>query len=119
MMQVGILKTEEDYKKALARLDETFDAQANTKEGDEAELLMLLIESYEKEHYPIDPPDPIEAIKFRMEQMGMKKKDLAEVIGYKSRVTEILSRKRKLTLKMIRNLHEKLRIPYESLMADY
>ena len=118
-MQMGILKTEEDYKKALARLDEIFDAPANTKEGDEAELLMLLIESYENEHYPIDPPDPIEAIKFRMEQMGMKKKDLAEVIGYKSRVTEILSRKRKLTLKMIRNLHEKLRIPYESLMADY
>ena len=119
MMQMGILKTEEDYKKALARLDEIFDAPANTKEGDEAELLMLLIESYENEHYPIDPPDPIEAIKFRMEQMGMKKKDLAEVIGYKSRVTEILSKKRKLTLKMIRNLHEKLRIPYESLMADY
>lgn len=118
-MQMGILKTEEDYKKALARLDEIFDAPANTKEGDEAELLMLLIESYENEHYPIDPPDPIEAIKFRMEQMGMKKKDLAEVIGYKSRVTEILSKKRKLTLKMIRNLHEKLRIPYESLMADY
>ena len=79
----------------------------------------MLIENYENEHYPIGPPDPIEAIKFRMEQMGMKKKDLAEVIGYKSRVSEILSRKRKLTLTMIRNLHEKLKIPYESLMTDY
>ena len=79
----------------------------------------MLIENYENEHYPIGLPDHIEAIKFRMEQMGMKKKDLAEVIGYKSRVSEILSRKRKLTLTMIRNLHEKLKIPYESLMTDY
>ena len=114
-----ILKTGEDYERALSRLDEIFDAPINSKEGDEAELLVLLIENYENEHYPIGPPDPIEAIKFRMEQMGMKKKDLAEVIGYKSRVSEILSRKRKLTLTMIRNLHEKLKIPYESLMTDY
>ncbi len=118
-MAVGILRTEEDYRKALDRLDDIFDAPANSREGDEAELLVLLIENYENEHYPMAPPDPIEAIKFRMEQMGMKKKDLAEIIGYKSRVTEILNRKRKLTLRMIRNLHEKLRIPYESLMTDY
>lgn len=118
-MKPGIIKTEEDYEKALERLEEIFDASANSPEGDEAELLVLLIENYENIHYPIDAPDPIEAIKFRMEQMGMKKKDLAEIIGYKSRVTEILSRKRKLTLKMIRNLHEKLKIPYESLMTDY
>lgn len=118
-MKPGIIKTEEDYTKALERLDQVFDASINTTEGDEAELLVLLIEKYENEHYPIDPPDPIEAIKFGMEQMGMKKKDLAKVIGYKSRVTEIFSGKRKLSLKMIRNLHEKLKIPYESLMADY
>ena len=118
-MRMGLLKTGEDYERALSRLDEIFDAPINSKEGDEAELLVLLIENYENEHYPIGPPDPIEAIKFRMEQMGMKKKDLAEVIGYKSRVSEILSRKRKLTLTMIRNLHEKLKIPYESLMTDY
>lgn len=118
-MKVKILKTEKDYEKALSRLDEIFDAPTNTKEGDEAELLVLLIEKYEDEHYPIGPPDPIEAIKFRMEQMGMKKKDLAEVLGYKSRVTEILNRKRKLSLKMIRSLHEKLKIPYESLMTEY
>ncbi len=118
-MKTGIIKTEEEYTTALEKLDKVFDAPANSKEGNEAELLMLLIENYESMHYPIDSPDPIEAIKFRMEQIGMKKKDLAEVIGYKSRVTEIFSRKRKLTLKMIRNLHEKLNIPYESLMQEY
>ncbi|MBN1251830.1 MAG: helix-turn-helix domain-containing protein, partial [Bacteroidales bacterium] len=77
----------------------------------------ILIEKFEDEHYPIGPPDPIEAIKFRMEQMDMKKSDLAEIIGYKSRVSEILSRKRKLSLNMIRRLHKKLKIPYETLMA--
>jgi HTH-type transcriptional regulator/antitoxin HigA len=77
-----------------------------------------LIEKYEDEHYPIEAPDPIEAIKFRMEQMDMNNQDLAEVIGYKSRVSEIFNRKRKLTLNMIRNLHKKLKIPYESLMAE-
>ncbi|SMO70263.1 hypothetical protein SAMN06265379_105139 [Saccharicrinis carchari] len=82
-------------------------------------MIGVLIERYEEKHYPIGPPDPIEAIKFRMEQMDMNKSDLANILGYKSRVTEILSRKRKLTLKMIRNLHEKLNIPYESLIADY
>ncbi|MEO1256360.1 MAG: helix-turn-helix domain-containing protein, partial [Bacteroidota bacterium] len=83
------------------------------------EVLSILIEKYEDEHYPIEAPDPIEAIKFRMEQMDMSKKDLAQVLGYKSRVSEIFSRKRKLTLKMIRNLHVKLKIPYESLLTDY
>jgi len=82
-------------------------------------LLSLLIEKYEDEHYPIEAPDPVEAIKFRMEQTGMTKKELAEVIGYRSRVSEILNRKRKLNLKMIRNLHEKLNIPYESLIKEY
>jgi HTH-type transcriptional regulator/antitoxin HigA len=114
-----IIKTDIEYQSALKRLDEIFDASAESKEGDEAELLMLLIENYEESNYSIDAPDPIEAIKFRMEQSGMKKKDLAEILGYKSRVTEILTKKRKLTLKMIRNLHEKMRIPYESLMTDY
>ena len=76
-------------------------------------------EKYEDEHYPIGPPDPIEAIKFRMEQMDMKNSDLAEIIGYKSRVSEIFSKKRKLTLEMIRRLHTKLNIPYETLISDY
>lgn len=118
-MKIKVIKTEEDYEQALSRLEDIFHAPADSPEGDEAEVLSILIEKYEDEHYPIDPPDPIEAIKFRMEQMDMKQKDLAEIIGYKSRVSEVLSRKRKLTLKMIRNLHEKLNIPYESLMTEY
>jgi len=115
-MKIKVLKTEEDYNQALKRLEVIFDAPSNSKEGDEAELLTILIEKYEDKHYPIDSPDPIEAIKFRMEQMDLDNNDLAKVIGYKSRVSEIFNHKRKLTLKMIRNLHEKLKIPYESLI---
>ncbi len=118
-MDIKAIKTEADYSQALKRLEEIFHAPEDTPEGDEAEVLSILIEKYEDKHYPIGPPDPIEAIKFRMEQTGMNNKDLAEIIGYKSRVSEIFSRKRKLSLKMIRNLHEKLKIPYESLLSDY
>jgi len=118
-MGIKAIKNEEDYNQSIKRLEEIFHALENTKEGDEAEVLSILIEKYEDEHYPIEAPDPIEAIKFRMEQMEMSKKDLAQVLGYKSRVSEIFSRRRKLTLKMIRNLHEKLKIPYESLLTDY
>ena len=116
-MKIKVIKTEEDYNEALLRLEKVFHAAENTPEGDEAELLAILIENYEGKHYQIDAPDPIEAIKFRMEQLGMKQKDLAEIIGYKSRVSELFSRKRKLTLKMIKNIHEQLNIPYESLLA--
>jgi HTH-type transcriptional regulator/antitoxin HigA len=84
-----------------------------------ADLLGILIEKYEDEHYPIEAPNPIEAIKFRMEQMDMDNQGLAKIIGYKSRVSEIFSHKRKLNLKMIRNLHDKMKIPYESLISDY
>ena len=118
-MNIKIIKTEEDYQQALKRLEEIFDAPIDSPEGDEAEILSILIEKYEDEHYPIEPPDPIEAIKFRMDQMDMKKSDLVEIIGYKSRVSEIFSRKRKLTLQMIRRLHDKLKIPYEALIMDY
>jgi len=118
-MEINVIKTEEDYNKALKKLEEVFDAPVNSPQGDEAELLTLLIEKYEEEHYPIESPDPIEAIRFRMEQMNMNKKDLAEVIGYKSRVSEILNRKRKLSLNMIRKLHKKMRIPYDSLLSEY
>lgn len=118
-MNINVIRTEEDYQQALKRLEEIFDAPVESLEGDEAEILTILIEKYEDENYPIDPPDPIEAIKFRMEQLDMKKNDLAEIIGYKSRVSEIFSRKRKLTLNMIRNLHDKLNIPYDSLLSDY
>jgi len=118
-MDIKVIKTEEEYTKALKRLEEVFHAPVDSVEGDEADLLSILIEKYENEHYPIEAPDPIEAIKFRMEQMDMSKKELAEIIGYKSRVSEIFSRKRKLTLKMIRNLHDKMNIPYESLISNY
>ncbi len=118
-MKIKVIKTEEDYQKALKRLEVIFDSAPDTPEGDEAELLSILIEKYEDEHYPIDAPDPLEAIRFRMEQLDMDKKDLARVIGYKSRVSEIFSKKRKLTLKMIRQLHQKLNIPYETLMQEY
>lgn len=118
-MNIRAIKTETDYNQALKRLETIFHAPTDSEEGDEAEILSILIEKYEDEHYPIEAPDPIEAIKFRMEQMGMNNNDLAEIIGYKSRVSEIFSRKRKLSLKMIKNLHEKLKIPYESLISDY
>jgi len=117
-MDIKIIKTEEDYAKTIKRFEEIFHAPENSKEGDEAELLSFLIEKYENKFYPIEAPDPIEAIKFRMEQMDLTNKDLADIIGYKSRVSEVFSRKRKLTLKMIKNLHEKLNIPYESLIVD-
>ena len=118
-MEIKVIKTEKDYNKALKRLEVVFDAPIDSPQGDEAELLTILIENYEEEHYPIEAPDPIEAIRFRMEQMNMNKKDLAEVIGYKSRVSEILNRKRKLSLNMIRQLHKKLKIPYDSLLTEY
>jgi HTH-type transcriptional regulator / antitoxin HigA len=117
-MNIKVIKTEEEYNQALKRLEVIFDAPVDSQEGDEAELLSILIEKYEDEHYPIESPDPIEAIKFRMEQLNMSNQDLAEVIGYKSRVSEIFNHKRKLTLKMIRSLHKKLNIPYESLIAE-
>ncbi len=118
-MKIQPIKTEVDYKQALKRLEEIFDAKKGTEEGDELEILSILIENYEKEHYPVDLPDPIEAIKFRMEQLGMKQKDLAEVVGFKSRVSEILNKKRKLTLEMIRNLSKELNIPSDVLIQNY
>lgn len=118
-MTIKVIKTERDYQKALKRLELIFDAKKGSKEGDELELLSLLIDNYEKVRYMVDLPDPIEAIKFRMEQLGYKQKDLAEAIGLKSRVSEILNRKRKLTLDMIRKLHDVLGIPIEVLVKEY
>lgn len=118
-MKLKVIKTEKEYNAALARLEEIFDSKLNSKDADELELLSVLIEKYENEHYPIDLPDPIEAIKFRMEQLGYKQKDLAEAIGLKSRVSEILSRKRKLTIEMIRKLNMILGIPTEVLIKEY
>ncbi|MBF9254382.1 helix-turn-helix domain-containing protein [Pontibacter sp. 172403-2] len=118
-MNIRLIKTEEDYQLALQRLEDIFDAEPDTPEGDELEVLAFLIDSFEKEHFPIDAPDPIDAVKFRMEQLGIKQKDLAEVLGFKSRVSEVLNRKRKLTLEMIRNLHKRLNIPTNVLIQEY
>jgi len=118
-MKITPIKTEKDYQKALERLELVFDAKKGTEKGDELEILSILIDKYENEKFPIEMPDPIEAIKFRMEQMGMKQKDLVELVGFKSRVSEIMNRKRKLTLDMIRKLHTTLHIPTEVLVQDY
>jgi HTH-type transcriptional regulator/antitoxin HigA len=118
-MNIKPIRNESDYQSALVRLEVIFDAKRGTDEGDELEILSILIDTYEKEHFPIELPDPIEAIKFRMEQMGMKQKDLAEVIGFKSRVSEIMGRKRKLSLDMIRKINQTLHIPTEVLIQYY
>ena len=118
-MKILPIRNEKDYQKALDRLEDIFDAKKGTEEGDELEILSILIDRYENENFPIGMPDPIEAIKFRMEQMGMNQKDLAEVVGFKSRVSEILNKKRKLTLSMIRKLNTNLHIPTEVLVQDY
>ena len=118
-MEIKPIKTEKDYDKALERLELIFDANPNSKEGDEAEILSMLIDSYENKHYPIGPPDPIEAIKIRMEEMNLKQKDLVGVIGGKSRVSEILNKKKKLTVEMIRELEKILHISASVLVNNY
>lgn len=118
-MELKPIKTEADYVQALGRLEKVFDAKKETKEGDELEILGILIEKYENEHFPIELPDPIEAIKFRMEQLGYNQNDLADVIGQKSKASEILNKKRKLSLEMIRKISTQLRIPTEVLVQAY
>ncbi len=118
-MTIKPINNETDYQEALKRLEIIFDSKKGTLEGDELEILGILLEKYENEHFPIDFPDPIEAIKFRMEQMGYNQTDLAKVVGLKSRASEILNRKRKLTLEMIRNIHDRMNIPTEVLIQNY
>ena len=118
-MNIKPIRTESDYQSALQRLEEIFDAPNGTLESDEADILGLLIDEYEKKHYPIDTPDPIEAIKIRMEEMGLKQVDLVDTIGGKSRVSEILNRKRRLTVEMIRKLTTRLNISTRVLINDY
>jgi HTH-type transcriptional regulator/antitoxin HigA len=118
-MNIQLIKTENDYNQALKRLDLIFDAKRGTEQGDELEVLGMLIEQYENEHFPIELPDPIEAIKFRMEQMGYNQNDLAKILGFKSRASEVLNRKRKLSLEMIRQLHIGLNIPTDVLIQTY
>jgi HTH-type transcriptional regulator / antitoxin HigA len=118
-MNIKLIKTEEDYKSALNRLEVVFDAPIGTPESDEADVLALLVDEYEKQHYPIEAPDPIEAIKIRMEEMQLKQADLIPEIGGKSRVSEILNKKRKLTVEMIRNLAARLNLSAGLLVRDY
>ena len=118
-MNIKPIRTKKDYEQALERLEVIFDAKKGTDKGVELEILGMLIENYENEKFPINFPDPVEAIKFRMEQLGYNQTDLANVVGLKSRASEILSRKRKLSLEMIRQLHDRLNIPTEVLIQAY
>jgi HTH-type transcriptional regulator/antitoxin HigA len=118
-MEIRPIKTEKDYNKALERLEQIFDAPINSKEGDEAEILSILIDNYENKYYPIEAPDPIEAIKIRMEEMNLKQKDLVGVIGGKSRVSEILNKKKKLTVEMIRKLEDLLHLSASIFVNNY
>ena len=118
-MNIKPIKNEQDYQESLTIIESLMNAKPDTIEMDELEVLTTLVESYEEQYYKIDAPDPIEAIKFRMEQEGLKQKDLISIVGSKSRVSEILNKKRKLTIEMIRNLHNQLHIPIESLFLDY
>lgn len=118
-MEIKPIKTEHDYQKALERLEVIFDAKKDSSEGDELEVLGILIDQYENEQFPVGMPDPIEAIKFRMEQLGYSQNDLANIVGLKSRASEILNRKRKLSLEMIRKIHEVLNIPTDVLIQSY
>jgi len=116
-MNIKPIKTKMDYEAALQKIEELFGAKLNTDEGDLIDVLTTLVEAYERKHFKIAPPDPIEAIKFRMEQLGLKQSDIADVIGGKNRASEILNKKRELTAKMMRDLHRKFNIPAESLLA--
>ena len=115
-MEIRPIKTEADYEATLKEIEGLMAAEAASPEGDRLDVLVILVEAYEREHYPVDFPDPIEAIKFRMEQQGLTVEDLVPVIGRKNRVYEILARKRPLTLRMIEGLHETFSIPAESLL---
>ena len=116
-MDIQPIKTEADYDHTLAEINELWGAEPDTPEGDRLDILMTLVEAYETKHHPIDPPDPVDAILFRMEQQGLTRKDLEPILGSRSRVSEVLNRKRTLSLDMVRKLHKQLNIPLESLVG--
>ena len=118
-MDIKLIKSNADYQKALKRLEEIFDAKRGTPESDEADILGLLVDEYENKHFSINAPDPIEAIKIRMEDLNLSQSDLADALGGKNRVSEILNRKRRLTLEMIRNLSRLLDLSPGLLIQDY
>ncbi len=117
-MKIQPIHTEADYDKALANIERLWGSKQCTSNGDRLDVLLVLVEDYESKHHRVDPPDPIEAIKFRMEQMNLTRKDLEPLIGTRGRVTEVINRRRPLSLAMIRKLHAGLRIPLESLIQD-
>jgi HTH-type transcriptional regulator/antitoxin HigA len=116
-MTIKPIKTERDYRKALKEIEKLWDAKPNTLKGDRLDVMITLVEAYEQKHHRIEPPDPIEAIKFRMEQLDLKASDLADILGGRNRVSEVLNKKRKLTVEMMRSLRKRLAIPAESLLA--
>ena len=116
-MTIVPIKTARDYDRTLGRIEQLMEAKPGTKAGDKLDVLTTLVEAYETKHHAIYPPDPIEAIKFRMDQLGMTRKDLETVLGGRGRVSEILTRQRNLSIEMIRRLHRKLHIPLESLIG--
>jgi HTH-type transcriptional regulator/antitoxin HigA len=118
-MNIRPIKTEIDYREALKRMEEIFDAEVGSLESDEADILAIIIDEYEKKYYTIETPDPIEAIKIRMEEMQLKQIDLVDALGGKSRVSEVLNRKRKLTIEMVRNLTKRLNLSSEILITEY
>jgi HTH-type transcriptional regulator/antitoxin HigA len=118
-MSLKILKTKKEYQQTLERFENIFQANAGTAESDEADVLALLIKDYEDKHYIIMAPSPIDAIKYRMEQQGLTNKDLAKILGFKSRVSDIFKKNRKLNLSMIRKLYNTLNIPLETLVKEY
>jgi HTH-type transcriptional regulator/antitoxin HigA len=118
-MDIKPIRTENEYEEALAQIDAIFDSQPGTPEGDLLEVLTILVEAYEEEHYPIAPPDPIEAIEFHMERLGLTRRDLESYIGSRARVSEILNHRRPLTIAMIRRLQDGLGISAEVLLKRY
>ena len=117
-MDIQPIKNEKNYDKALAEIEVLWEAKEGTKNGDKLDILLVLVEDYEEKNHPISPPDPVEAIKFRMEQMNLTRKDLEPFIGGRGRVSEVLNHRRGLSLSMIRSLHSNLSIPLESLIND-
>ncbi len=116
-MNLKPVKSKTQLNRALKRINELWGAKRNTEKGDELDILMLLVEKYEEEHYPIPPSDPVEAIKFLMEQKALTRKDLEPYLGTRARVSEVLNKKRNLTLPMIKKLHKGLNIPYNCLIS--
>lgn len=115
-VEVSPIRSEADHEAALADIERLWGAKSGTPEGDRLDILATLVDAYESEHFPIDPPDPIEAIKFRMEQQGLTRRDLEAILGTRARVAEVLNRKRDLSIGMIRRLHERLGISAEVLI---